>query len=180
MKSFLAGIVGGAVFISIIALVCIFSLNLHSYKVKVINPKIVESQNSDTAKTELINQLLDDGVILTPQDYTSNIASYYNTAITLLVFLFIIFSFIGYFHLKFISKEQIHKALEEKLKDSKSMQTLLEEAFIGVADDKYARLDILERIEELENELDKLKQANEPKDEQVIPKQNGSKRKKNS
>ena len=149
MKAFLSGMFGGAVLTAIIVLICIFSLNLHTYNVSVLNPKQLDSLEIDANKIEFINRLHTEGTILTPQEYTNNIVSYYNTAITLLVFLFILFSFVSYFHLKFVSNEQIIKILNEKMKDSKEMEKIIMEAISGKADDKYATIESVEAVRQL-------------------------------
>jgi|ERR1035437_4220089 amino acid transporter len=149
MKPFLSGIFGGAVIIAIVVLICIFSLNLHTYNVGILNPKQIDSLTINANRIELINKLHREGTLLTPQEYTNNIISYYNTAITLLVFLFILFSFVSYFHLKFVSNEQIIKILSEKMKDSKEMEKIIMEAISGKADDKYATIESVEALRQL-------------------------------
>jgi hypothetical protein len=149
MKPFLSGVFGGAVLIAIIVLICVFSLNLHSYHVSILNPKQLDSLTTNSNRIELINKLHIEGSVLTPQEYTNNIVSYYNTAITLLVFLFILFSFVSYFHLKFVSNEQIIKILGEKMKDSKEMEKIIMEAISGKADDKYATIESVEALKQM-------------------------------
>lgn len=149
MKSFLSGVLGGAVLIAIIVLICIFSLKLHAYNVSILNPKQLDSLTINANRIELINELHREGTVLTPQEYTNNIVSYYNTAITLLVFLFILFSFVSYYHLKFVSHEQIIKILGEKMKDSKEMEKIIMEAISGKADDKYATIESVELLRQL-------------------------------
>lgn len=161
MKPFLSGMFGGAAILAIIILVCVFSLKLHSYNVGVLNPNQLDSLTINENRIDLINKLHIEGAVLTPQEYTSNIVSYYNTAITLLVFLFILFSFISYFHLKFVSHEQILKILGDKMKDSKEMEKIISEAISGKADDKYATIESVEGLRQLfdgeaeETELEK-------------------------
>jgi hypothetical protein len=173
MKPFFSGILGGAVIITIVALFFIFSSNLFIYNVQIINPINVDSVHKYVNKIELIKEMQKDGILLTPQEYTSNIVSYYNTAITLLVFFFILFSFIGYFHLKFVSKEQIQVIFEEKIKDSKEMEKVIMNAFAGKADDKYETIenvdDLRERMDTCEKTLaSKFDEDDEQDDETII------------
>lgn len=156
MRSFFSGMLGGAVIITIIVLIGIFSTNLHVYNVQIINPKNIDSVDKYVNKIALIKEMQKDGILLTPQEYTSNVISYYNTAITILIFLFILFSFISYFHLKFISKEQIQKIFEEKIKDSKEMEQVIMNAFVGKADDKYETID---RVDGMRERLDKCEKS---------------------
>jgi hypothetical protein len=160
MKSFFSGLLGGILLISI-ALIFVFSMKFHVYNVQIINPKLIDSIDNYNNKIQLIKEMQRDGVLLTPQEYTSNIASYYNTAIAILVFLFILFSIVSYFHLKSSSKEQIQeltlKIFEEKIRDSKEVGQIIMDTFAGKADDKYASLedveDLRERLYKYENVL---------------------------
>lgn len=152
MKSFYSGMLGGAILLAIIIVIIMFSMPFHTFNVQIINPRNVDSIDTKyTNKIELIKQMQNEGILLTPQEYTSNIVSYYNTAITILVFLFILFSFLSYFHLKFLSNEQILKIFEEKIQDSKKMEEIIVSAFSGKADDKY---ETIERVEILRDRLE--------------------------
>jgi hypothetical protein len=164
MKSFLSGAFGGAVMIAIVVLICVFSLKLHAYNVSILNPTQLDSLTLETNRIELIQELHREGSVMTPQEYANNIVSYYNTAITLLVFLFILFSFISYFHLKFVSKEEIIKILGEKMKDSKEMEKIIMEAISGKADDKYATI---ESVDDLKKHIDQANQAEKEEEEET-------------
>lgn len=137
MKPFFSGVLGGAVLLTIVAVFCFFSMNLHVYKVAVVNDKPSDSLAVFNDRNDIIKELHDNGVILTPQEYTNNVVNYYNTAITLLVFLFVIFSFVSYYHLKALSKDEMRKLLEDKIKDSKEIEEMFLEAFTGLADERY-------------------------------------------
>jgi amino acid transporter len=167
MKAFVSGMLGGAVLLGIVTLICLFSLNLHLYNVAILKPKLNDSINIQKNKVELIQDLHNEGTILTPQEYTNNIVSYYNTSITLLVFLFILFSFISYFHLKFLSNEQINKALEEKIKDSKEMERIIMEAFAGKADGKYESIENVDSLRDIIDEMGKRLDARNYDDEEI-------------
>lgn len=146
----------------------------HTYHIQIINPEQVESINKYVDKVMLIKEMQRDGILLTPQEYTNNIVSYYNTAITLLVFLFILFSFLSYFHLKFLSKEQIKKILEETIQDSKTMEKIIMDTFAGKADDKYETRENVDSLRDIVEEHGKLlrsvEQDEELLDEKVIKK----------
>lgn len=174
---------GGAVLIGIVTLICVFSLNLHTYNVMLVNNQQT-NLTLDKSKIELIKELQKDKIILTPQEYTNNIASYYNTAITLLVFLFIIFSFISYFHLKFLSKEQITKALDERIRDSKELERIIIEAFSGKADERYETIENIQVLRDLVDSHETIlnsfnSEVEKFKDSKIIV-TNGSKRPKNN
>jgi hypothetical protein len=153
MKSFLSGLIGGAVMLAVVLLFCVFSLKLYHYNIGIINPQQIDTTYTSANKLLMLKELHGEGTVLTPQEYTNNIVSYYNTAITLLVFLFILFSFVSYFHLRFLSNEQIHRQLENKIKDSREIEEILLDAFTGKADSRY---ETIENIEVLRDAIDQL------------------------
>jgi hypothetical protein len=170
MKSFFTGMLGGITIISIILLFFLFSSHFYTYKLMIINPNRIDSLEKYQDKIHLIKDLQKDNLILTPQEYADNVVSYYNTAFTILIFLFILFSFVSYFHLKFLSKEQIHKTLEDSLKDSKKFEEIIMSAFAGKADDKYATQ---EQFDELNNKIETLRfNEDEPNNNQIDQPQN--------
>lgn len=173
MRSFFSGILGGAVLVTIIIIITMTSFEFHSYKI--VNASRCDTTYNNVAKVKLLKELEKEGVLLTPQEYTSNIASYYNTLITILIFLFILFSFLSYFHLKFLAKEQLQeqvlKIFEDKIKDSKQMEKIIIEAFAGKADDKYASIESVEALnEKIENFLQDNYDEEESNDENVTVK----------
>lgn len=151
MKSFFSGLLGGIFLISLV-LILIFSMKFHVYNIQIINPKLVDSIDNYNDKVQLIKEMQREGILLTPQEYTSNIASYYNTAIAILVFMFVLFSIISYFHLWSSSKEQIQeltlKIFEEKIRDSKEVEQIIMGTFAGKTDDRYVSVEDFETIKE--------------------------------
>lgn len=152
-KAFLSGLIGGIVVFAILVVLSLFIFNLHSYKIGVLNPAQVDTALYKTDKVALMQELEKKGIILTPQEFTNNIVSYYNAAITILVFLFILFSVISYFQIKVISTKQVQESLEQGLKDSISLRELLIKAFSGQADDKYSTKDELQEIKDQINDI---------------------------
>ena len=161
MKSFLLGILGGVTVLSLLIL-CFFSFNLYNYSIKIVNPTHVEVSEKYSEKAKLIRELENDGILLTPQEYTSNVISYYNTALTILAAMLIIFSVVGYFHLKFLSSKQIHDSLRDSLKDSKEFETIITETIFGKAEDVFASLSKMDgaetRIGNIETSIEVLKE----------------------
>lgn len=127
-------------------------MKFHVYNIQIINPKLVDSIDNYNDKVQLIKEMQREGILLTPQEYTSNIASYYNTAIAILVFMFVLFSIISYFHLWSSSKEQIQeltlKIFEEKIRDSKEVEQIIMGTFAGKTDDRYVSVEDFETIKE--------------------------------
>lgn len=126
----IAGCIGGLVFfILIIAILMIFGLYDYTL-IKVLNPSCFNA-TLDSCKIEAIRELSEKGILLTPAEYTSHIVSYYNSIIMLLVGLFAIFSFIGYFSLRSKLREQIQESLIEMLRDSKEFDKTITENIMG-------------------------------------------------
>jgi hypothetical protein len=152
-KSFLSGLIGGIVVFAVLVVLSLFIFNLHSYKIGILNPSNIDTAKYKSEKIALMQELENKGVLLTPQEFTNNIVSYYNTAITILVFLFILFSVISYFQIKVISTKQVQESLEQGLKDSITLRELLINAFSGQADDKYSTKDELQEIKDQISDL---------------------------
>jgi hypothetical protein len=143
---FLSGLLGGLLIFAVLIMLSIFAFNIHTYNIRIINSKAVDSLEFKTDKINLMKEMEKEGILLTPQEFTNNIVTYYNTAITILIFLFILFSIIGYFQLRVLSIEQVQKSLEQGLKDSKKFQEIIMEAISGKADDKYATIESLDML----------------------------------
>ncbi|MDR3596875.1 hypothetical protein [Clostridium sp.] len=172
MKEFLSGIMGGFIVVGILFVIIFFTypFNYHYSIVKnniyLINPSKKDSLIKYTEQAKIIKELENDHIILTPQEYTSNILTYYNTFLTILIAMLLIFSFISYLHLRFLSEKEISDVFRKKL-DSGEFEDILfgkaEERFVsseslnevmaGInnkADNEIIN-DILERLDDLEN-----------------------------
>jgi|GEM_PF-4524795 hypothetical protein len=144
MKGFSGGFLGGMAFFIIVITICIFCHN-HNAIVHPIHPvylgnlevvdSITVSMPDIQTKLEEIQKLKDQGILLSPQEYTNNVISYYNTIITFLVALLAIFSLVTFFHLKFITVEEVKKTTTELLRNSPEIQKVLIENFKGKIDD---------------------------------------------
>ena len=130
------------------------STDIFNYKFEIVigndTSKVAENYN----KQMLLKDLVKDGIILTPQDYTNNIVNYYNTALGILTALIIIFSVVTYFHIRFMSKQQINEVFKEVLKDSKEFETNVLNAVFGRADSKFASIERADEIETRLREID--------------------------
>ena len=84
-----------------------------------------------TEEKEELRSLYAQGKILTTSEFASNITGYYNTLVSVLVGLFILFSIFGYFALN----EKFKKELEEK---EKGLEDRLEQVVIDKLSDSVA------------------------------------------
>lgn len=144
-KYIIAGCTGGLlVFIFLLMALIIFGAYDYA-PVQILNPtKLNHCLEND--KIALIKELTKNGTLLSPSEYTSHIISYYNSIIMLLVGLFVIFSFIGYFSLKSKMKEQIQESLIEMLRDSKEFDKTISENIMGRVTNEFVPNEIFEEI----------------------------------
>lgn len=172
MKSFLSGILGGC--LTIILCICI-SLCVHKQS-QIFNPIHVVTTNyevNDTTISNLksfeVNEKLKEiemlkakGVLLTPQEYTAHIESFYNNIIVILVALLGVFSLATYFHLRFLAKDEIQKQVKEVLTSSSEIKQIIENNIEGKIDEAvYEAIDkeIVTKSDlksEIRNEIDDL------------------------
>ena len=152
LKSYIGGVFGGLTIIAAFMLI-IFSTNLFTYNVKINVASSTQDQVKETDKLKLLKELEKEKVIVSPQDFTGNVISYYNTALTIMAALLIIFSVISYVHLRFISRDQVSTVFKENVKDSVEFQKLLTETLFGKAEGKFASLD---SVEDLKQEIAKI------------------------
>lgn len=161
-NSFILGMFGGICLVALIIIIllgCNFHHNIFR-PIRIINPEIhVDSikQIEIQEKIKEIDLLEKKGLVLTPQEYTNNIVSYYNTIITLLVTLLALFSVISFFHLKFIAQDEVKKNVTELLRKSPEIQKILLENFKGKIDEVL--YDVPEKIDKLEFKIKSLEES---------------------
>ena len=191
LNNILAGMIG-ALFIALVLIWITVWLKPFNYQaVYIANPKavIADSVNTETLTCNQISVLKDlenKGILLTPQEYTSNISSYYSTLVAFLIGLFILFSFVSFFSIKNNAqkdieeiktnlrenferaKETIKENLINSLKDSTLFNDSLinkilgrvEDGILSTTEPLVRRIDSLDKdikfIYELESVNDKL------------------------
>lgn len=135
MKAFWCGLLGGSLLIAMV-LVVLFWIEGYNY-----TPIMVVNHTIDStvicSKTDIIHELENKGIIITPQEYTNHISNYYNTILTFLVSLFVIFSVVTYFHLKYVAEEKIIKSVKELIINSYEVKDTIRNIIRGLADDEY-------------------------------------------
>ena len=122
--------------------------------------QIINSERVDTeclSKIESIRDLKENGLILTPSEYTSNIAGFYDTIITFIIALFAVFSIITYRVSKRNIQEQVNeevgKLLKDMMTDSKKFEETIFQSLIGKFSDEYATQEQLQAVENAVNRL---------------------------
>lgn len=178
----LSGCIGGLVVILLLIAGCVFFEPFNYRPVRVINPEKIVANNDTTHNTiltcsqiEILRDLENKGLLLTPHEYTSHISSYYTTLIAFLIGLFVLFTIGSIFSIKMTSQKEIDEAkrdldnreekikrelkqniqasLAELLKDSISFKENVINAMYGrIEDDLITRSD----KQNIENKLNKL------------------------
>ena len=181
---FISGVFGGCL---TIILCIVVSLVIHKQN-QIFNPIHIITDNYEINDSTIINlqsfdintkineikELKNKGILLTPQEYTSHIESFYNNIIAILIALLAVFSLVTYFHLRFLAKEEVQNQVKDFVKSSPEVKQIIQENIGGKIDDEFyeefvqkddlrpAILDELKKLStnynvEDESELEKLK-----------------------
>ncbi len=159
-KHFLSGVVGAMVVI-VLLLIAACGFKLYDYspiyiignnKASIpVDSLCVQGYSTDSlklvsTKIELLKEMEAKGILLTPSEYTSQISSFYNTIITFLIFLFALFSFIGYYSIRLLSKKDVQKTIEDMLDDSVRFREQTTQSITAVISDTFATKDELDQL----------------------------------
>lgn len=142
----------GAIIVSLVLLACSVWFEPFNYQsVYIANPETVRADlfKTDTLTCNQISVLKDlenKGVLLTPQEYTSHISSYYSTLVAFLIGLFVLFTVGSIYGIRITSRREIEEAkdnMREELKSSLAVELKDSKSF-------YENIisDILGRIED--------------------------------
>jgi ABC-type multidrug transport system fused ATPase/permease subunit len=146
----LSGAIGAIIVIlAMLAISVWFEPFNHKY---ILNPdKVIEKMNCiqehlTCTQISVLKDLENKGLLLTPQEYTSHISSYYSTLVAFLIGLFVLFTVGSIIGIRITSRKEIEEAkddLREKLKTSLSNELKDSKSF-------YENIigDILGRIED--------------------------------
>lgn len=193
-----SGLVGGIIVALIGFVVIVGVYNPYEIKSCFIEHDQSLIMNSDTImpKSEkqvsieqqmLFNKLKEQKIILTPNEYTSQLGTYYNSLIAVLIGLFVVFSLVSFFSIKGFAKNEIKEAqleldqksaeinqiiknevklvLDEMLRDSKLMHDKLDKYITGIVDDALnttkSSFPSVELFAELKDEVKLVKQEQE-------------------
>lgn len=157
----LHGFIGGIAAIALVVILLAFFRCFEYSPVYILNNDRLEEmsvfmQNDSIAMTKLeaVKELEAKGILLTPQEYTSNISSYYNAIIGFLIALFVVFSFIGYFAIRTQSKKDIQDQLNDMAEDSIKFRKATVDSVLETIGDVFAtREEQTNAIESLREEI---------------------------
>lgn len=137
--SLLAGTLGGFTIIALFIWFLFFMGNdIFNYKIMIINPGGIEKIENYSNKAKLLKEMEKEGIILTPEEYTQHVVDYYNTSITILATMLLVFTILGYLHLKFLSQQQITDETMRLLTENIRVKETIKTAIFGEADEKFA------------------------------------------
>lgn len=195
----LSGIIGASAIVLVIVLVIAYVAPIDYAPIYLLNPEKALSDNDsivlDSMKcvhVEVLKDLESKGVLLIPCEYTSHITEYYNTLISFLLGLFVVFSFGTIYSIKAASRKEIdeikadindHKtrtegelkrsivaSLSELMRDSKSFEETCINALYGRIEDEVLRHEDKEaidlRMQKIEENVDLLFKAYEELEEE--------------
>lgn len=110
----ISGAIGAVCIALLIVVTIIYYAPINYAPVYLLNPEKALSYESsiviDSLKSvhlEVLKDLEQKGVLLNPNEYTSHVASYYNTLIAFLLGLFVVLSFISVYSIKNSAKKEI-------------------------------------------------------------------------
>ncbi|WFE84173.1 hypothetical protein [Parabacteroides chongii] len=179
----ISGIIGGVTVIMFLLVVCAFFEPFNYKSVYIANPNGVLIENNsiinDTitcSRIEVLKDLENKGLLLTPGEYTSHISSYYSTLVTFLIGLFVLFTVGSIYSIKITSKKEIEDikneldnreskiqdklksnirdSLNELLRDSISFKESVINALYGRIEDELVTVSDKEIIERKLSELE--------------------------
>jgi polyhydroxyalkanoate synthesis regulator phasin len=118
-KCFYLGMAGAGGLVLVIILVILVWVAPFDYKlVHIVNPESISREDVFNFRSEQIAVLKDlenKGILLTPQEYASQISNYYTTLIAFLIGLFVLFTIANFFVVRLSSQTEIQvvkKSLE--------------------------------------------------------------------
>jgi hypothetical protein len=174
----LSGFTGAAILILVLLATTVWLKPFNYQAVYVVNPEIVtaDSLKNDSltcSHIAVLQDLENKGILLTPQEYTSHISSYYSTLVAFLIGLFILFTVGSIYGIRVTSrkeieeskiniKDELKESLANELKDSKSFNENLivavkenmKDVVITKEDDIWIELTAkLKDIEDKQNKL---------------------------
>lgn len=123
---------------------------------------LIGSERSDSGDVldalRSLNVLRNKGVLLTPSEYTSNLADYYNTIISVLLGAFVLFGVFTYFQLRVTVRRDIESHLNDYIENSLEFRERLKKSVTVNFDENYVSYDVFLNIFGKEASQDNLKQ----------------------
>lgn len=146
--------IGGAIFVFVLLIIGLIVFKAHNYVlIHIINSESASFEYLD--KIESVRHLKENGLVLTPSEYTSNIAGFYNTIITLIIALFGAFAIITYRISKRNVQDQVNEEVEKTLSkimmDSKEFDNKVFNAIYSKMSQEFATIEQLQALDDSVN-----------------------------
>lgn len=125
-SNILSGFISAAILIIVLLAITVWLKPFNYQAVYVVNPKVItaDSLKSDSltcSHIAVLQDLENKGVLLTPQEYTSHISSYYSTLVAFLIGLFVLFTVGSIYGIRVTSRKEIEESkinIKDELKES--------------------------------------------------------------
>jgi len=154
----LSGFIGALILILVLFAIMVWIKPFNYQAFYIVNPEVVTSDSLKTnsltcSHISVLRDLENKGVLLTPQEYTSHISSYYSTLVAFLIGLFVMFTIGSIYGIRVTSrreieetrdrmKEELKSSLAEELKDSKSFyENIISDILGRLEDDLITKAD---------------------------------------
>lgn len=162
-SNILSGMIGAAILLIIVFAITAWLKPFNYQAVYIVNPEtvIADSLQTDILTCNQITVLKDlekKGVLLTPQEYTSHISSYYSTLVAFLIGLFVLFTVGSIYGTRITSRremeeakdeirKELKKSLADELKDSKTFYENIVSDILGRIEDDIVTKSDKEQID---------------------------------
>jgi len=164
-RNILSGFIGALILILLMLSITVWLKPFDYQAVYILNPKTVVKTDTLTCNhLSVLKDMESKGILLTPEEYTSHISSYYSTLVAFLIGLFVLFSFISFFSIRNTAQKDIEEAKEliknklaDDLKESISFNNSIISSIqanlknIIITKDDNVLVDINAKIKQLED-----------------------------
>lgn len=143
--NFITGIVSALCTIVVMALVFVLWGGFHYRNIVMLNTNLLKEEEVQSSITipesELLNKMHDKGILMTPSEYTGHLVTYYDTLVSFLAILFVLFSVIGYYGIRNISRKEVSQVAKDILSDSYELKTGIKAMIMGEIDENMVHVD---------------------------------------
>lgn len=191
MPYMITGVFSTALTLAVVAVVVAFGFGFRYKNIVMLNPEQVVKEEVQSEITlpeaELLTKMHDKGILMTPNEYTGHLATYYDTLVAFFALFFVIFTVVGYWGIRSMSRKEVVQTAKEVLADSHELRSGIKTMIMGEIDeDMVHRDDFEQEIASIRESLEKCVYVmpEQEKKGTIIdpekPKKDGSKRKKNA
>lgn len=184
------GITSAILTLAVVGIIVVCYGGFRYRNIVLLNPEqVVEEEVQSTIsipEAELLTQMRQKGILMTPDEYMGHLVTYYDTLVAFLAIFFVLFSIVGYWGVRSISRKEVAQIARDVVADSYELRNGIKTMIMGEIDENFVQRDDYEQvITSIRESLDDCVYVeHKPKKETIIdpekPKKNGSKRKKSA